>query len=118
MRGGTEVTPDDRLTTEQAAALRAELQQANSEFSALGTDLDLVKKQVSIHPGDAWKQLEILGERNQLTRLADDAIANGSRKAFDQLVSASKDQSMDQRLKDGAVAEVLRVKSYYSSGPA
>ncbi|MGI9243756.1 MAG: hypothetical protein ACR2RV_23365 [Verrucomicrobiales bacterium] len=116
LQGGAEAPPEDRVTSEQALALREDLQEASSKFSSLGSDLEVVKKQVSINPGDAWKQLEILGERNQLTTDADDAIANGNREAFDRLVSVSKDRSQDKRLKDGATAEILRVKSFYASG--
>lgn len=115
LRGG-EAIPQGLLTADEAVALRDELRVASADFADLSSDLKTVKEQVSINPGDAWKQLEILGERNRLTMLADDAIANGSREAFDQLVTLSKDQSRDQRIKDGAAAEILRVKNFYSSG--
>ena len=108
--------PVGQLTVEDAAGLQDELSLANSNFTAFSEDLDTVKKQVAIHPGDAWKQLEILGERNRLTALADDAIANGSRAAFEKLLALSKDLSGDRRIQDGAVVEILRVKNFYSSG--
>ncbi|MFT5105073.1 MAG: hypothetical protein ACI8XO_000205 [Verrucomicrobiales bacterium] len=111
----TAVAPDG-VTAKEAEALREHVDEAEAEFSQFGTDLERIKKQISVEPGDAWAQLEILGARNELTMLADDAIANGSRLAYDKLVTKSKDEKADQRLRDGAAAEITRVKNFYASG--
>lgn len=107
--------PSDGVTAKDAAALRDEVRAADARFGALGEDVEHMKKQLSVKPGDAWEQLDLLGERNNLTLLADDAITNGNRLAFDQLLERAKDISSDKRLRDGAAAEISRVRIYYSS---
>lgn len=105
----------DGVTAKEAAALRDNVEQAKAGFDQFDKDLALVKKRIAVSPGDAWAELELLGKRNELTMLADDAIANGTRAAFDRLEAKSEDASADQRLRNGAAAEILRVKDFYAS---
>jgi hypothetical protein len=70
---------------------------------------------LSATPGEVWKELEYLGERNRLLELADRAIDTADREAFDKLVVISGGAS-DDRLRAGAVAEVLRVRFAYRTG--
>jgi len=113
---GSELPTTGGLSRNEAEELRSHLHESQGEFKQLGSDIETVKKQISVSPGDAWKELEILEQRNQLTLLADDAITNGSRLAYDKLVILSKDTNQDKRMQDGAVAEIVRVKSFYASG--
>ena len=113
---GADLPTTGGLSKNEANELRSHLHESQEDFDRLGADLETVKKQISVSPGDAWRELEILGARNQLTLLADDAITNGSRVAYDKLVILSNDTTQDKRLRDGAVAELVRVTNFYSSG--
>ena len=104
------------LTAEEAALLRSHVDEASADFEKFDQDLSVMKEQVAVSPGDAREQLKLLGRRNELTMFADDAITNGTRAAFDKLLAASDDLNNPQALRDGAAAEILRVKVFYASG--
>lgn len=59
------------------------------------------------------EELRILKERNRLTFYADQAIATGSSEAMDNLWLSLDDPELT-KLRDGAMAEIIRVQNYYS----
>ena len=110
------VRDPDGVSAADAEALRVHIEEATAGFEKFDRDLALVKKQIAVSPGDAWAELDILGKRNQLTMHADDAIANGTRASFDRLLALSGNEDIEPQLRDGAAAEILRVKDFYASG--
>ena len=65
---------------------------------------------------DAGQELRILKERNRLTLFADQALATASSKAMSGLWQTIRDPDL-AFVKDGAVAEIVRVQHFYSSMP-
>jgi len=81
----------------------------------LEENVENLQRLLSVIPKEAMSEISQLEERNQLTRLADEAITRGSRSAFMQLASIAE-TSRDSSQVDGALAELLRVKFFFASG--
>ncbi len=93
-----------------------------STFAASGDQLSFLKqsvedlqRQLSVTPKEAWKELRVLSQRNQLTAFADEAITLGSRKSYTDLKQIAA-TSTEPAQRHGAEAELLRVKFFYASG--
>jgi hypothetical protein len=80
----------------------------------LEENVENIQRILSVTP-EAMSEISQLKDRNQLTRLADEAITRGSRSAYMQIVSISE-SSRDTSQANGAQAELLRVKFFFASG--
>jgi hypothetical protein len=76
--------------------------------------LDDRKAQYDADLADFRKELDVLKKRNELTRIADQAIANGSLADFGRLQRMLKEEP-DEDLKTAASAELFRVVSAFSA---
>lgn len=74
-----------------------------------------LERQLSVTPAEAWKELRLLSQRNQLTAYADESITLGSRKAYMELKDVAE-TSKDPTLRYAAEAEILRIRFFYASG--
>jgi len=93
----------DKAKKEMKGTVDSVSKQSNilvGKFDNINGDIQNLKKGVS-------SQLDVLNRRNELTALADKAISNGDRAAFNKLADSS--YSMD------TAAEFLRIKSFYAS---
>jgi len=87
----------------------------DEEVEALRAEIEVLRRQVSATPENAWKELEFLEGRNKLLESGDRAIENADRAAYDHLIKLAGGAE-DERLRSGAAAEVLRVRFAYSTG--
>ncbi len=126
----------DRLQT-QMEALRSQQSEAGTQIKTL--DARLLEAQLAAsapRPSDLasnvqittdaehatpdgismLQELRLLKERNRLTFYADQALANASSKAMASLWNAVRDPEL-VFVKDGAVAEIIRVQHFYGMLP-
>ena len=103
------VTLTEVAKNEAKAILKDEIQPAITKFR---TDLDNYRTDFSGGYNSLANEIEILQGRNKLVQLADSAIAEGNRSAFEELENISKDLTKD-KLSKVARAEMLRVKKFY-----
>ena len=90
----------------------------NPAFEELGMmkgKITELERQLSVTPAEAWKELRLLSQRNQLTSYADESITEGSRKAYMELRNIAE-TSKDAALRHAAEAELLRIRFFYASG--
>lgn len=83
-----------------------------SEVVTMNRRLEL---RLELSPEDVRAELEFLGARNRLLRLADAAIQKADRVAFDQLLKVA-DEAGEEKLRNGAMSEIQRVKFAYLNG--
>ena len=103
------VTLTEVAKNEAKAILKDEIQ---PEITKFRTDLDNYRTDFSGGYNSLANEIEILQGRNRLVQLADSAIAEGNRSAFEELKNISKDLTKD-KLSKVARAEMLRVKKFY-----
>lgn len=115
--GGTE-----QELTSADLRFRGQFTEIFKRLDTLSTDVSavegaLLEKQPAASPGDASFQSEILylRDRNRLTAWADEAIATGSRAAYEKLCE-TLDDPRKVKLNHAAQAEILRVHAFYLSG--
>ncbi len=80
----------------------------------LEENVENIQRILSVTP-EAMSEISQLKNRNQLTRLADEAITRGSRSAYMQIANIAE-SSRDTSQVNGAQAELLRVKFFFASG--
>ena len=130
---------EDPKAAEQLNAALAQINQLQSQVDKLATQLkesDGKIKQLAEAPpsspktepkepsiatvvsvtSDAGQELRLLKERNRLTLYADQAMAAASSKAMASLWQTIRDPEL-AFVKDGAVAEIVRVQHFYSTMP-
>ena len=133
-------------TAAEVASITAQLASANKEITRLQTQIDALRSRQSLEdaklekfdarqtttpaasPASAspdnispdglsvMQELRLLKERNRLTLYADQALANASSQAMANLWRAVRDPEL-AFVKDGAVAEIVRVQHFYGLMP-
>ena len=115
----TAITETDEIkkTFDEAAKDVAEKQKDSyKRISLAETKYNQLKSEYEVLKNNVSAELTILKERNQLTSLTDKAINEGDRDSLDKLDKIVSDESMSEDRKSMALAEILRIKSHYSSG--
>jgi hypothetical protein len=99
-------------------AIRPEIDEARKtaqqEFGTFKAYLEESKAKVGQEYDTLAAQISMLKMRNYLAGLANRAIADGDRKAFDELENASRNP-VKVDLAEVAAAEVMRVKAFYAT---
>jgi len=85
----------------------------NERLQGFEKFLDETKSRYQGDQQDFRRELEVLKKRNELTRMADKAIGDGSLRAYQRLQSVSENEA-DPDIKAAGTAEIFRVVSAYS----
>ena len=101
-----------------ARAIHPEITQARKnaqqEFSTFKAYLDDSKSKLGQEYDTLAAEINMLKSRNRLAALANKAIADGDRRAFEELQNAGHDPAKLD-LSEVAAAEILRVKAFYAT---
>ncbi len=97
------------------AALAEQVEAGLQKIAALEAELAEVRGRLGATPDKSWEEIEFLSGRNRLLELGDRAIRHADRTAYDRLRELAG-SAPDERLRDGAAAEILRVGFAYSTG--
>lgn len=100
---------------EISTALINRVGEGERQIADLENQLKEMSKRLSVTPKDAWNELEFLGSRNQLVALGDRSIHSADRAALEKLQEMAT-SSPEERIRTGALAEILRVKTAYQMG--
>jgi len=98
----------------EARVLQKRLEVGEQRIDALLTEVVAMKGGRELNPDAIRAEFEYLGVRNGFTRLADAAIQNADRPAFDQLLKIAGETQGE--LHNGAMSEVHRVRFAYLNG--
>ena len=95
----SEVQPEAEEAKRQTAVFENYLNQMEVKFDAEYKNLA--------------DQVSRLAERDRLIQLADDAINNGNRQAYEELLRMANNASVDEKVRSAAKAEWFQVKRFY-----
>lgn len=105
----------EQLTRSLANIAAQAKEQPSAKAGGAASSIALSEAQASTELPPSQSELVLLKERNRLTAFADDAIASGSRDAYEQLWKSLSDPRL-ANLTHAARAEILRVQECYLSG--
>ncbi|MCP4849754.1 MAG: hypothetical protein GY899_17590 [Verrucomicrobiaceae bacterium] len=100
---------------DETRVLQKRLEVGEQRIDSLLTEVVQMKRSLELNPEDARAELDYLGVRNRFVQMADSAIQKADRLAFDQLLKVA-DEEEDEKLRNGAMSEVYRVRFAYLNG--
>ena len=100
---------------DETKLLQQRLEVSEKRIDSLLTEVVEMQSLRALDPDEIRAEFEYLGERNRFIRLADAAILNADRDAFDQLLEGAG-QAQEGELRNGALAEINRVRFAYLNG--
>ncbi len=100
---------------DETELLQKRLEVGEKRIDALLSEVVTMNRKLELSPEDVRAELEFLGVRNRLLRLADAAIQKADRVAFDQLLKVA-DEAGEEKLRNGAMSEIHRVRFAYLNG--
>ncbi|MED5585158.1 MAG: hypothetical protein VYB61_02285 [Verrucomicrobiota bacterium] len=99
----------------ESRVLQKRLEVSEQRIDSLLTEVVEMKSLPKLNPDEVRAEFEYLGERNRFIRLADAAILNADRSAFDELLKRAAEVK-EGELRNGAIAEINRVRFAYLNG--
>jgi hypothetical protein len=100
---------------DETEVLQRRLEVGEKRIDALLSEVVRMNRSLELSPGDVRAELEFLGARNRLLRLADAAIQKADRVAFDQLLEVAGEEG-EGELRNGVMSEIQRVRFAYLNG--